>query len=222
MPFLYFINLHIPSLTDGRGDAPKTSLWKTGQRRTNGRSRGHRIKAVGGHAIGRATVDRTNDHSNSQSNGRTTINRPNNGQHDRKRTRTDGRRRPFLILIIFRVVYACVSFRIVATRNTQVSSLPILSILQKKANQSVFFAPFSKKYILLYVISLAGTITVGVIVLVGVVVVVTRHYTRRQLDAALAAETRPHALPVRDERVVMSDLVRILKCGLLCTIRCII
>ena len=95
-------------------------------------------------------------------------------------------------------------------------------MLQKKANQSVFFAPFSKKYILLYVISLAGTITVGVIVLVGVVVVVTRHYTRRQLDAALAAETRPHALPVRDERIVMSDLVRILKCGLLCTIRCII
>ena len=54
-------------------------------------------------------------------------------------------------------------------------------------------------------ISMVGSITVGVIVLVGGVVVVTRYCTRRQQVAALAAETCPHDAPV-----VMSDLVRLL------------
>ena len=54
-------------------------------------------------------------------------------------------------------------------------------------------------------ISLAGSITIGVIVVVGVVTVVTRYCTRRQQEAALAAESRPH-----DAAVVMSDLVRLL------------
>ena len=55
-------------------------------------------------------------------------------------------------------------------------------------------------------ISMGGSITVGVIVVVGVVTVVTRYFTRRQQEAALAAEARPH-----DAAVVMSDLVRLLK-----------
>lgn len=55
-------------------------------------------------------------------------------------------------------------------------------------------------------ISVGGSITVGVIFLVGVVAVVTRYCTRRQQEAALAAEARPHDTPV-----VMSDLVRLLK-----------
>ena len=44
---------------------------------------------------------------------------------------------------------------------------------------------------------------VGVVVVAGVVAVVTRHCTRRQQAAAVAAEARPHDAPV-----VMSDLVR--------------
>ena len=55
-------------------------------------------------------------------------------------------------------------------------------------------------------ISVGGSITVGVIFLVGVVAVVTRYCPRRQQEAALAAEVRPHDAPV-----VMSDLVRLLK-----------
>ena len=57
-------------------------------------------------------------------------------------------------------------------------------------------------------------ISVGVVVLVGVAVVATRAYTRRQQQAAMAAELRlAHVAPVRasahDIPIVMSDLVRL-------------
>ena len=54
--------------------------------------------------------------------------------------------------------------------------------------------------------SIAGSITVGVIVVVGVVAAVTRYHTRRQQQADLSAETRAH-----DASTVLSDLVRILR-----------
>ena len=54
--------------------------------------------------------------------------------------------------------------------------------------------------------SIAGSITVGVIVVVGVVAAVTRYHTRRQQAVALTAETQAH-----DASVVVSDLVRILQ-----------
>ena len=54
--------------------------------------------------------------------------------------------------------------------------------------------------------SIAGSITVGVIVVVGVVAAVTRYHTRRQQAVALTAEAQTH-----DASVVVSDLVRILR-----------
>ena len=56
-------------------------------------------------------------------------------------------------------------------------------------------------------------ISVGVVVLMGVVAVATRAYTRRQQQAAMAAELRlAHmAPPTHDAPIVMSDLVRLPK-----------
>ena len=56
-------------------------------------------------------------------------------------------------------------------------------------------------------------ISVGVVVLVGVAVYATRAYTRRQQQAAMAAELRlAHmAPPTHDAPIVMSDLVRLPK-----------
>ena len=56
-------------------------------------------------------------------------------------------------------------------------------------------------------------ISVGVVVLIGVVVIATRAYTQRQQQAAMAAELRlAHLAPARtahDTPIVMSDLVRL-------------
>ena len=74
---------------------------------------------------------------------------------------------------------------------------------------------------LIGIFSEAGSITVGAIVLVGVVAGTTRYCTRRQQALALAGDAPPqgvdterrHEAPVRphDAPVVIPDLVRLLR-----------